>query len=130
MLIWIVRLPDNAVFGIEAILEGLAVLVGGVVTEHFAACRALEGLEACLALDGESGGVLQEDISTLVHTDVAFHYRSSSHKIHTDFSWLFASPLPPLPAARSRFCCALRSGQHICSGPSALEKMLTSLRYP
>lgn len=51
--------PSNAVVGIEAVLEILAVLVGGVLGQHLAAGGALERLEACLALDGEGGGILR-----------------------------------------------------------------------
>lgn len=54
-----VKLFDNAIIGVEAVLEALGVLVGGVLGQHLAGCGALEGLEACLALDGEGGGILE-----------------------------------------------------------------------
>ena len=55
--------PSQDLFGgtvglIEAVGELLAVLVRGVFGEQLAACGALEGLEAGLALDGLGGGVL------------------------------------------------------------------------
>jgi len=53
----------NAVVGVEAVGEGLAVLVIGVVGQHLAAGGALEGLETSLALDCESGGVLARSAS-------------------------------------------------------------------
>lgn len=49
----------NTVVGVEAVGELLAVLVRGVFGEELAVCGALERLEAGLALDGLSGGVLQ-----------------------------------------------------------------------
>jgi hypothetical protein len=45
------RLFGNTVLGVEAVLEVLAVLVRGVIGEHLAVRRALERLEARLALD-------------------------------------------------------------------------------
>jgi hypothetical protein len=52
------RLFRNAVVGVEAVGELLAVLVGGVVRQHLLARRALERLEAGFALDGLGRGVL------------------------------------------------------------------------
>ena len=54
------KLFDNAVIGVEAVLEVLGVLVRGVLGQHLAGCGALERLEACFALDSESGGVRLE----------------------------------------------------------------------
>lgn len=95
----IALLLNDTVFGVEAVLEVLGVLVGGVLDEQLARGGALEGLEARLALDGLCAGVLRPRKQT---------YMMVRAVIHTDFSWLFAS-LGPLSAARSRFCCALRS---------------------
>jgi hypothetical protein len=58
------RLFGDTVFGVEAVLEVLAVLVRGVVGEHLAAGCALERLEARLALDRLGGGVLHAGVST------------------------------------------------------------------
>lgn len=54
----------DTVVGTEAVGEGLAVLVGGVLLEHLASHGALERLEALLALDGEGGGILGGAISS------------------------------------------------------------------
>jgi hypothetical protein len=93
------RLFGDTVVGVEAVLEILAVLVRGVVAEHLAVRRALERLEARLALDSLGGGVLHAASVQLVDVRVLF--------LRTAFSWLFAS-LGPASPLRSRFCCALR----------------------
>lgn len=53
----------NTVVGVEALLKLLAVLVRGVVAEHLAVRRALERLEARLALDCLGGGVLHAGLA-------------------------------------------------------------------
>jgi hypothetical protein len=64
------RSPARSLFrggplvGVETVLELLAVLVARVVGKHFAACGALEGLEASFALDCLRGGVLGIALAT------------------------------------------------------------------
>jgi hypothetical protein len=53
----------NTFVGVEAVAKVLGVLIRGVVGEHLAACGALEGLEARLALDGLRGRVLKATLA-------------------------------------------------------------------
>lgn len=52
------RLFRDAIVGVEAIGELLAVLIRRVVGQHLLARGPLEGLEAGFALDGLRGGIL------------------------------------------------------------------------